>query len=90
MVKNLPAMQETRVLSLGREDPLEEGKATHSSIPFKHADILYFYSLRFTDIFLYDLLLLFLSVVTKPFGVLKEKMINTKMSTAVDLLRIKK
>ena len=32
MVKNLPAMQETRVLSLGREDPLEEGKATHSSI----------------------------------------------------------
>ena len=32
MVKNLPAMQETQVLSLGREDPLEEGKATHSSI----------------------------------------------------------
>ena len=32
MVQNLPAMQETRVLSLGREDPLEEGKATHSSI----------------------------------------------------------
>ena len=32
MVKNLPAMEETQVLSLGREDPLEEGMATHSSI----------------------------------------------------------
>ena len=32
MAKNLPAMQETWVLSLGREDPLEEGMATHSSI----------------------------------------------------------
>ena len=32
MVKNLPAMQETRVQSLGWEDPLEEGMATHSSI----------------------------------------------------------
>ena len=33
IVKNLPAMQETRVQSLGREDPLEEGMATpHSSI----------------------------------------------------------
>ena len=32
MVKNLPAMQETRVQSLGREDPLENGMATHSSI----------------------------------------------------------
>ena len=31
-VKNLPAMQETRVRSLGWEDPLEKGKATHSSI----------------------------------------------------------
>ena len=31
-VKNLPAMQETRVQSLGREDPLEEGVATHFSI----------------------------------------------------------
>ena len=31
-VKNLPAMQETWVLSLGREDPLEKGMATHSSI----------------------------------------------------------
>ena len=30
-VKNLPAMQETRVRSLGREDPLEKGMATHSS-----------------------------------------------------------
>ena len=36
MVKNLPAMsetQETWVQSLGREDPLEEGMATQSSIP---------------------------------------------------------
>ena len=32
MVKNLPAMQETWVRSLGREDPLEKGMATHSSI----------------------------------------------------------
>ena len=31
MVKNLPAMQKTQVLSLGVEDPLEEGMATHSS-----------------------------------------------------------
>ena len=31
-VKNPPAMQETRVLALGREDPLEKGMATHSSI----------------------------------------------------------
>ena len=30
--KNLPAMQETRVQSLGGEDPLEKGIATHSSI----------------------------------------------------------
>ena len=32
MVKNLPAMQETWVRSLGWEDPLEEDMATHSSI----------------------------------------------------------
>ena len=32
MVKNLPAMQETQVRSLGQEDPLEKGMATHSSI----------------------------------------------------------
>ena len=31
MVKNLPAMQETCVHSLGQEDPLETGMATHSS-----------------------------------------------------------
>ena len=40
MVKNLSAMQETQVRSLGREDPLEKGMATHSSslawrIPWK-------------------------------------------------------
>ena len=32
LVKNLPAMRETWVRSLGWEDPLENGKATHSSI----------------------------------------------------------
>ena len=32
MVKNLPAMLETQVQSLGQEDPLEEEMATHSSI----------------------------------------------------------
>ena len=31
-VKNLPAVQETRVQSLGWEDPLKEGMVTHSSI----------------------------------------------------------
>ena len=40
IVKNLPAMQETRIPSLGQEDPLEKEKATHSSslawkIPWK-------------------------------------------------------
>ena len=32
MVKNLPAIQETQFQSLGQEDPLEKGMATHSSI----------------------------------------------------------
>ena len=32
MVKNLHAVRETRVQSLGWEDPLEKGMATHSSI----------------------------------------------------------
>ena len=31
-VKNLPAMQETQIQSLGQEDPLEKEMATHSSI----------------------------------------------------------
>ena len=31
-VKNLPAMQETQVRSLGQEDALQKGMATHSSI----------------------------------------------------------
>ena len=31
MVKHLPAMRETRVRSLGQEDPLEKETATHSS-----------------------------------------------------------
>ena len=33
MVKNPPAIQETRVRPLGPEDPLEKGMAAHSSIP---------------------------------------------------------
>ena len=32
MVKNMPSLQETWVQSLGWEDPLEKGMATHSSI----------------------------------------------------------
>ena len=32
MVKNLLAMQETQLRSLGQEDPLDKGMATHSSI----------------------------------------------------------
>ena len=32
LVKNLPATQETQFWSLGWEDPLEEGMATHSSV----------------------------------------------------------
>ena len=32
MVKNLPEMQEYQVRSLGQEDPLEKGMATHSNI----------------------------------------------------------
>ena len=32
VVKNLPEMQETWVSSLGQEDPLQKGMATHSSI----------------------------------------------------------
>ena len=32
IVKNMPEMQETQVQSLGQEDPLEKGMATHSSI----------------------------------------------------------
>ena len=32
LVKNLPAMQQTRIRSLGQEDPSEKGMATHSTI----------------------------------------------------------
>ena len=32
MIKNLPAMQEMQVQSLGQENPLEKGMAMHSSI----------------------------------------------------------
>ena len=33
VVKNLPVMQETQILSLGQEDPLEKEMTTHSSTP---------------------------------------------------------
>ena len=45
MVKNLPAMWETRVQSLGWEDPLEKGMVTHSSLPPK-GDLQYFKGLE--------------------------------------------
>ena len=32
-VKNLPVVRETQVRSMGWEDPLEKGMATHSNIP---------------------------------------------------------
>ena len=32
MIKKLPAMQETQIQSLGWEDPLEKGKATHTLV----------------------------------------------------------
>ena len=38
MVKNLPAMQETCIHSLGWKNPLEKGKATHSSILENYMD----------------------------------------------------
>jgi len=34
-VKNLPAMQDTQLQSLGWEDPLEKGMATHSRFPWR-------------------------------------------------------
>ena len=36
LLKNLPAIQETQVQSLGQEDPLEKGMATHSSSCLEH------------------------------------------------------
>ena len=55
LVKNLPAMRETWVRSLGWEDPLEKGKATHSSIlAWKESDTTEQFSLSLyipTDIY---------------------------------------
>ena len=42
LVKNPPAMRETWIQSLGWEDSLEKGTATHSSI-IKHFRLIYFY-----------------------------------------------
>ena len=44
MVKNLPITQDTRVQSLGQEDPLEKGTATYTSI-------LYFFQWNAMDLF---------------------------------------
>ena len=41
MVKNLPLMQETWVWSMGQEDPLEKGMATHSTILFHYSPGFY-------------------------------------------------
>ena len=41
LVKNLPAMRETWVQSLGWEDPLEKGKATHSVFWPREFNVLY-------------------------------------------------
>ena len=52
MVKNLPAMQETQVRSLGQEDPLEKGMAIHSLIfpgEFHEQKNLVGYSLRCSE-----------------------------------------
>ena len=38
LVKNLPAMQETWVQSLGWEDPLEKGKAAHFPLQYSHLE----------------------------------------------------
>ena len=63
LVKNPPALRETRVRSLGCEDPLEKGKATHSSIlawripwnPWgrKESDTTERLSLHFTSTYLF-------------------------------------
>ena len=42
MAKNLPAMQETWIQSLGQEDPLENGMATHFSILFFLFKVIFF------------------------------------------------
>ena len=47
MVKNLPAVQETWVQFLGREDPLDKGAATHSSILAYLILLLFFIALKF-------------------------------------------
>ena len=51
-VKNLPVMQETRVLSLDQKDPLEKGMATYSSIlawriPFYWTIFMIYYKTRY-------------------------------------------
>ena len=68
VVKNPPAMQEMWVRSLGREDALEEGMATHSNIlkkkkimllNFQHFDSYLYLVLREIFLFLFSLCLYF-------------------------------
>ena len=46
-VKNMPAIQETGVQSLGQEDPLEKGMTTHSS--FQNNDLIHKHPLKVTN-----------------------------------------
>ena len=52
LVKNLPAMRETWVQSLGWEDPLEKGKATHqySGLRYRHIYITHAYTCMYATI----------------------------------------
>ena len=70
LVKNLPAMRETWVRSLDWEDPLEKGKATHSSMlprefhwlhslwDHKESDMTEWISLLFTKVYIVNLILM--------------------------------
>ena len=58
MVKNLPAVQETSVQSLGWEDPLEKGKATHPSILAWRIPIVHGVTKSWTQLSTHTLLIL--------------------------------
>ena len=65
MVKSLSAVWETRIPSLGREDPLEKEMATRSSILFF---FFWFFFLFFIFYFLFFQYIFFLFVVKKSHG----------------------
>ena len=63
--KTLPAMQETQVQSLGREDPLQEEMAMHSRILFFFLSFIYFF--KFYFIFkLYNIVLVLPNIEMNP------------------------